>query len=249
MLARSSVVACVALAGCDFVFGLSGQPDPCELASFADKDATTIAEADAFSVDWDQTLALLEQRGLMYELALPAGELTAIDVDVYNHVALALTPEGNALFYTIAVEPFELRGALRSADTWLLDAAVPAGTFAGTPSADEFGPRRVLVRRLPSDEDVQEFVDDNGRWLPIGAPTRVVTQGSPNLTPNGLTMVFVGRDLDGLPGIYAASRDGVDASFGEPVLLRAGDYRAPQLCGRCQQLYAIDNGMLVRFDR
>jgi hypothetical protein len=135
---------------------------------------------------------------------------------------------------------------VRAADAWQLDAAVPPGMFAGTPSADAFGPRRVFVRTQPNSEDVQEFVDDHGRWTPIGAPLRVPGAVSPNLTPNGLTIVFAATDAG---GVFAASRDDVDSPFGEPVLLRTGDYRVPQLCGRCQQLYAIDNGILVRFDR
>jgi hypothetical protein len=247
-LSSLALVALVALGGCDFVFGLTDQPEPCELASFATADETAIVEVDAFSVDWDQTFAIVEHRGLLHELTLPAGQLTPIEVDPYNHVALALTPEGDALLYTIAVEPFELKGALRTADAWQLDAAVPPGLFAGTPSADAFGPRRVLVRTSPT-EDVQEFVDDNGRWMPIGAPLRVPGAVSPNLTPNGLTIVFATTDAAGVAGVFAASRDDVDSAFGEPVLLRTGDYRVPQLCGRCRQLYAIDNGTLVRFDQ
>jgi hypothetical protein len=247
MLARSSVLALL-LGGCDFVFGLTGQPDPCELASF-DGEASAIAEADAFSVDWDQTFALIDHDGATFELALPAGEQTPIELGLYTHVTLALAPEGNAVFYTIAIEPFELRAALRGDSAWQLDAAVPPGTFAGTPSADSFGPRRVLVRMRANDEEVQELVDDDGRWMPIGAPFAVPGDASPNLTPNGLTMVFAALDAQGMPGVFAASRDDVDSEFGEPVLLRAGAYRTPQLCGKCQQLYAISDGTLVRYDR
>jgi hypothetical protein len=243
LLARSSLLV-VGLTGCDFVFGVTGQPAACELASFADARETPIVEAEAFSVDWDQTFAVIQQRGLMYDASLPSGALTSIDVDVYMNVTLALAPEGNALLYTISVEPFELKGALRANDTWQLDAAVPPGAFAGTPSADSFGPRRVLVRMRSFDENVQEFVEDAGHWMPIGEPLSVGTQMSPNLTPNGLTMVFASEE-----GIFAASREDVDSAFADPIMLRAGPYRSPQLCGRCQQLYAITDSMMIRFDQ
>jgi hypothetical protein len=254
--ARSSLF--VLLAGCDFVFGLSGQPAPCDLASFEDAARTDITQAEEFSVDWDQTFALFTESGLNWQIALPDGAPVMIDLGLYMNSSLALAPEGNALFFTAQIEPQTLKGAVRGGDTWQLGAEVPRGTFAGTPSADVFGPRRVIVRERVASEDVQEFEDVDGHWEPIGEPLPLLSVGAPNLTPNGLTMVYAGFDDALEPVVFARSRDGVDEPFGEPFALRKGALRAPQLCGQCKQLYVIDSGvdaaggdttLIVRYDR
>ncbi len=251
MLARSSAllsssVLVVLLGGCDLVFGVTGQPEPCELASFEHAQESVIADAQAFSVDWDQTFAVIYRDPITYELSLPAGEMTPIDIGVYNPVSVALAPEGTAMLYTISVEPMELRGALRGdGAAWQLDATVPRGTFAGTPSADAFGPRRVLVRMTAASNDVQEYVvDDAGHWVTSGEPFEVASMLAPNLTPNGLTMAYATDE-----GVFAVSRDDVESPWGAPVLLRAGAYLSPQLCDRCQRLYTIGEGSLRRYDR
>ena len=251
MLARSSLF--VLLAGCDFVFGVNGQPEPCDLASFDTASATPIASADEFSVDWDQTFAVFFADGFNWQMDLPDGEPRQIDLGLYNSNNMSLTPEGDALFYTATIEPLLLQGALRGDDVWKLGAAVPRGTFAGTPSADVFGPRRVLVKMLPLDETIQEYENVDGVWVPIGEPLGVSCLAAPNLTPNGLTMVYAGVDVEGHSGVFARQRDSVDDAFGLPTTLRTGNARAPQLCGKCRQLYAIDSAGdttgIVRFDR
>ncbi|HEY5921316.1 MAG TPA: hypothetical protein VIV11_06580, partial [Kofleriaceae bacterium] len=92
MLARSSLL--VLLAGCDLVFGVSGQPEPCELGSFEQAQVTAIAEADDFSVDWDQTFAVINHAGLAWELSLRDRMKTPIDLGVHLPYAIALAPEG-----------------------------------------------------------------------------------------------------------------------------------------------------------
>ena len=247
MLARSSLL--VLLTGCDLMFGLTGQPFPCELGAFDGATPRVIGQADSFSIDWDQTYAVLARDGAVFEMDLPAGEPTMIELGVYMNLGLSLTPEADALLYTIAIEPYELRGALRDSDVWQLDAAVPRGTYAGTPSADVFGPRRVLVRMRMIGEEVQEYEDRDGRWVAVGAPFEVPSMFAPNLTPNGLTMVFDAIDAEGMPGVFAKQRTHVDKEFGEPVALIRGAFSSPQLCGSCRQLYALADGQLVRLDR
>jgi len=251
LLARSSVLA-VMLAGCDFVFGVNGQPEPCELRSFGGATRTEIVEAEEFSVDWDQTFAVFSQGGLNWQMKLPDGTPEMIDLGVYVNLTFALAPEGTSLFFTAAIEPPTLRGALRDASTWAISAEVPRGTYAGTPSADAFGPRRVLVRLRYELDEIQEYEDDSGHWVAVGQPITVRTQTAPNLTPNGLTMVYSALEPELGPGVYAQSRTSVDEPFGAPVLLREGKARAAQLCGRCQQLYVVGDGegsTLVRYDR
>ena len=251
MLARSSLL--VLLAGCDLVFGVNGQPAPCELGSFDEAARTEIVEADEFSVDWDQTFAVISQVGLSWEVSLSDRIQKPIDLGVYMNLALALAPEGHAVFYTTSVEPPTLAGALRGDNAWQLDARVPIGTYAGTPSADVFGPRRVLVRMRPNDTDVQEYEDQDGRWVTVGAPFELASEFPPNLTPNGLTMVYAGFNAAGEAGVFAHSRNSVDEPFGDAVVLSMQPLHRPQLCGQCQQLYVIDGSgeynMLVRLDR
>lgn len=232
-------------AGCDSVLGLDDQPRACDLASFEGKPATFVTTAESFSIDWDQTFAVVHSQGLDYQLTLPGGAPEPIDLGVYVHTGLALTPEANALFYTNAEEPLVLTGALRGATSWKLGATVPPGALAGTPSADSFGPRRLFIRVRMTDMAVQEFEDQEGVWTPIGAPLPTTSFTPPNLTPNGLTMVYPGEDEVGNPGIYAAQRPAMDKPFGEPVLLLPGLFRNPQLCGKCRQLYVVDGGTLV----
>ncbi|HEX5061090.1 MAG TPA: hypothetical protein VFV99_17110 [Kofleriaceae bacterium] len=258
MLARFSLLAL--LAGCDLALGVSGQPDPCPLAKFANPNQDNVVEADLFSIDWDQQLAVIQRGGIAYEVTLTDKSETLIDLGPYSPASLALAPEGGALFYAVSIEPLTLKGALRRGTAeWQLDAEVPRGTFAGTPSADAFGPRRVLVRMLSYSTTIQEYeVDEHGHWETVGEPFDFAGDLAPNLTPNGLTMVYSAKDSLGQPGVYAASRDDVDSPFGKPFLLRAGALQYPQLCGKCQQLYALvpnpdlastNRSVLVRFDR
>lgn len=241
-MARFSLLLLVC-GGCDLVLGLDEDPTPCTPESFAAAPSVAITEADHFTVDWDQTFAVVSAAGLMWEVALPDGAPVAIDLGVYVDFGLALSPEGKALFYTAAIEPPLLRGALRTGDaTWTLDATAPRGTFAGTPSADAFGPRHVLVRMRQTDTEVTEYEDVDGVWMPRGAH-EVPGMLAPNLSPNGLVMVYAAD------GIYAATRASRDEWFGEPALILPGAYAQPHLLGKCHNLYVTDGTTLQRFDR
>jgi len=148
------------------------------------------------------------------------------------------------------IEPPTLMAAALQDSTWQTGQRAPRGTFAGTPSADVFGPRRVIVRLRDTQPAVQEFEDQSGIWVAVGDPHDLPGVAAPNLTPNGLTMVYavVGDN----PGIYQATRASTSAWFGDPQLVLAGDHLAPQLLGRCSNLYVIDNTTtrtLTRYDR
>jgi hypothetical protein len=245
------IVAVGSLAGCDAVFGLSGDVEPCEVGSFADVTAEDVIEAEDFSFDWDQTFGVIQTNGSMFELDPTTKALTPIELGPYSNVGLALTPEGNAMFYTIVVEPPELKGALRGGTAdWRLDAGVPRGTFAGTPSADGFGPRRLMVKmRDGVDIAVQEYEDVNGRWTTVGTPREMSTQRAPNLTPNGLTMVYSGFTETGDAAVFAEQRESTSEAFGEPTQILSGMFLNVQLVGECARLYATDGTMLRRYDR
>lgn len=243
--------ATTSLAGCDLVFGLSGDSAPCEVASFAAATPEDIAEAEDFSFDWDDTFAVIQNVGAMYELESRTKTITPIELGPYNNYGLSLTPEGDALFYTIGIEPPELKGALRGgAAEWRLDAGTPRGTFAGTPSADVFGPRRVMVKMRGGDTAVQEYEDVSGVWTTVGMPRAMsaTAQRAPNLTPNGLTMVYPGFSEVGEPAVYVAQRASMTAAFGEPMAILDGNFVNAQLVGECSRLYVSDGTILRRYD-
>jgi hypothetical protein len=253
-MARSELVraagpaALLALAGCDLVVGIDTQAEPCELGSFATATPVERAEIEDFSADWDLRFAVVMSKGSAYELDLSTEELTPIDLGPYSNFGLALVPEGNALFYTIVTEPYVLKGALRG-DAWLLDAEVPRAAYAGTPSADVFGPRRLMVRERAESDLIQEYEDVSGRWTPVGEPHAIPAGRVPNLTPNGLTMVYAGTDAQGNPAIMAAQRRTTAEWFDDPTVLLAGTFWSAQLLGECKRLYAGDGMTLRQYDR
>lgn len=248
-MARSSLaLALLVLGACDVVVGIDTDPSPCQLGSFADATPVDIVPAESFSADWDMRFAVVMSEGLSYELDLASHALTPIDLGPYVNVALALAPEGNALFYTINTEPYVLKGALRGG-AWLLDATVPRATFAGTPSADAFGPRRVLVRERAESDLIAEFEDVAGHWTSVGEPHAVSATYVPALTPNGLTMVYAGADADGNPAVMAAQRSSTSEWFGTPTVLLPGTFSSAQLLGECKRLYTSDGTMLRQYDR
>jgi hypothetical protein len=221
-MARSELVLLLALTGCDDVVGISDDPRPCGPAMFTGSGAP-IVEADAFSIDWDQQLAVLSKSGLASQYQFSDGTLTPIDLGVYVSDHFALAPEGTGLLFTAEIDPPTLLAAARKDDAaWTMGGRTPAGTYAGTPSADAFGPRHALVRVHQSDPTIREFIDDNGVWKPIGEPHEMPGVGAPNLTPNGLTLVFATED-----GVYQATRSSRETWFGEPTLVLPGFHRAP----------------------
>lgn len=261
MASRSNaVVLAVALAGCDVVFGVDvDEAVPCGSEAFDAIEPLAIAPAELSAIEWDERFAILVRDGGLAQFALPSGPASAtpIDLGAFNNMQLAIAPEGDAMFFTAAIEPPELRGAVRSQDNWRVVTEVPRGTYAGSPSAREFGPRRVLVR-LRDFEDVQEYEEVAGRWVPVGEPLALTGLDGPNLTPNGLTAVYietliiVGEGGDEISeNVQLIHRPTIDAPFSSPVTILSGRFRSPQLLGRCRNLYAIDvdDQVLKRYSR
>jgi hypothetical protein len=246
VLAALAAVVALAGSGCDLVIGMSGDARACGNASFTGAP-TTIAQADAFSIDWDEHFALLDLTGLTTRYSFADQQQTPIDLGGYVNASLSLSPEGDGLFFTAMIEPPTLMAAALDHSVWQTGKRAPKGTFAGTPSADVFGPRRVLVRLRDTLPTMQEYEDQAGIWNAVGDPHDLPALAAPNLTPNGLTMVYAGG-VDN-PGIFQATRASTAEWFGDVHLVLAGDHVAPQLLGRCSNLYVIDGDSLVRYDR
>ena len=245
-LAALAAVSALACAGCDLVVGMSGDPRPCGDATFT-RAPTAIVPATQFSIDWDEHVALITIDGVPARYSLVDHTQTSIDLGSYVPSALSLSPEGDGLFFTAMIDPPALMAAALEDTVWHTGQQAPKGTYAGTPSADEFGPRRVLVRVRDASSAVQEFEDKSGVWVAVGEPHDVPGIAAPNLTPNGLTMVYAGGQ--GNDGIFQATRSSPAEWFGEPHLVLAGVHLWPQLLGRCSNLYVIDDSTLTRYER
>jgi len=230
-----------ALTGCDVVFGLDESPAPCGAASFANAKPHDVVTAAHASVSWDRTRAIISVDESPYEVDLPSGQPVPISIGPYSTFSLSLSPEGTSLLFSVELEPPELYAAVRGkAETdWHVDTNAPVGTFAGVPSADVFGPRRVLVR-MGANGPLQEYEDDSGTWKPIGDRRDYAGEFAPNLAPNGLTMVYRGTQDDGTPAIFEAGRASTSSWFGAPTVILAGEHSDPQLLDQCHSLYAVD---------
>ena len=237
------------LAGCDTVFGLDEAPTPCTPASFANASTVDVAQVDDASVSLDRTFAVVVLSGLPYVQPLPAGSArTPMTFDSYTASSLALAPEGNALLFTAVIEPPTLMGAVRVGSGWQPDPIVPVGTYAGTPSEDGYGVRRVLVR-VEDGGPVQEYEQQAEQWVAVGDPQALDGDEAPSLTANGLTMVYGGS-----AGIMQATRATTSQPFATPLAILPGAHTHPQLLDHCQQLYVIDppadggSNVLRRYD-
>ena len=239
---RSSALL-VLLAGCDVVAGVEIERAPCDAGSFADVATSDLVAATGFSLSWDRDLIVYLTDTGAFQQRLPGGDAIAIDLGIYDVGEPALAPEGDALFYTQQIEPPLVVAALRAGTSWTFDGVAPAGSFAGTPSSPEFGPRRVLVR-VAMGGAVQEYEQDGNAWVPVGALQAVDSTIAPNLTPSGLDMVFASRD-----GVLVAHRASVDEWFGEPLLIQPGEHQFPQLLDRCRELYTLDQLVVRRYAR
>ena len=239
--------ALVMCGGCDVVFDVTGYDAKCDLHRFsASASPRAIGSAIAFSTSEDTSLLLGATDGGEFFQMTDETSPTAVDLGIYPSLAFALSPEGDQLFLTsVADEPPRIQSEQRQPDgTWMVAGRVPAGTYAGTPSALRFGPRRLLVHLEPGEVGIQEYIEsDLDTWLPAGPVLAIDTPFAPNLSPDALTMVYPAIDPtdDGTPSVFARQRDALDEAFGDPVVLLDGDHGAPQLSTRCDSLLVVDN--------
>jgi hypothetical protein len=233
--------------GCDVAFDVTGYEAKCDLHPFSNNSSPRpIATALDFSMSEDASLLVGSTDAGFFEMTND-GAPAAVDLGIYPSVAFALSPEGDQLFLSsVADEPPRIQSEERLRDEhWAVVGHVPAGVYAGTPSAHRFGPRRVLVRIEQVVPGVQEYIEsDIDTWVPTGPVLAIDTVFAPNLSPNALTMVYAGPDAtnDNNESVFARQRDALDEEFGAPVLVLEGVHRAPQLSARCDALYSVDDG-------
>lgn len=249
------VVVGANLAACDVVWGLSGEPSACELRSFdGAAELEMISGGDQYTVDGNAKLAVISISGQLFERTLGGGEPVPLALGPYPPMSIALAPEADLLFHSAGIEPPLLQVAIRNAEGIFVpaDRPGPKGVIAGVPSSEAFGPRRVMVRTKLFG-DLQEYEDDGEAWVSVGPRIPGLGSTAPNLTENGLTMVFV--DLDPATessAVFAASRDSTSEPFGESTLLRPVSLNASaQLSGKktCNTLFTSETDALRRYDR
>jgi hypothetical protein len=245
----------VSLAACDVVWGLSGEPGPCDLTAYDQAIASDLVSNLHVTVAAQaERLVFTNPANQTFEQPLAGGDPIAMSLGVYDPFTLALAPEGELLFHSASLEPPLLQVAERGADgTWRPSTRVPPkGVFAGVPTAADFGDRRVLVRTRFGRPEVQEYVDDGVRWVPVGEPFEVPGPFAPNLTISGLTMVFTAGEPSTGFQVLAANRNSVDDAFGEPSALHRSDVELAdaQLAGkRCDTMFVSEGGTLKRLER
>jgi len=258
-LLQLSLLVVANLAACDVVWGVSGEPTACELRSFADRDETDMTTGgDQFTVAADKSLAVFEDKSVLFERSLVDNNPVKLDLGIYPALAVAIAPEGDLLFHSAAIEPPLLQVATRVDGVWTpSDLKAPKGVIAGVPSALVYGPRRVLVRTRYSGPEIQEYEDDGETWQPIGPPQLAPNGDAPNLTENALTMVFADVDpASGATVMFAASRSSRDEWFGTPFPLRTLEVPintriSGQLIGNktCDTLFVSQPNAFARYDQ
>lgn len=255
MRSSLAILALVAAPGCDVVFGLDSDIGPCGSSSFDGATETMVQpETEVFSVTRDGDFGVFQQSGQLRQRALPDGELAPVDFSIYQAMQLGLSPEGDAMFFTAAIEPPKVFAGTHEglAPTWDAAGVSFHGSSAGIPSAAEFGPRRVIVRETADASTVQEYRQAGDAWEAVGDPHELLGR-APNLTPSGLDIVF--QDA---AGIEIAHRASTDEWFGDPTVISTTEAaNQPVLVGRCTTLFVVhpyaDGTMLktgvFRYDR
>ena len=249
-MARSELLIALALvSGCDVVVGLSGDQRPCGNARFGRQGHADRARPMTSRSTGTQTFAVLASDGAAVEYRFSDKSQTRDrSRRLQHHRARARARGQRPVLHGLDRAADLDGGRARRKSAWRTGQRVPQGTYAGTPSADTFGPRRSLVRARP------RLRDGPG----VRGSGRRVGRGRRSARRAGLRRAepHAERPDDGLPrrrrdspGIFLATRASTDAWFGTPVLVLEGEHRFPQLLGRCSDLYVIDDGTLTRYER
>jgi hypothetical protein len=107
--------------------------------------------------------------------------------------------------------------------------------------------------------DVQEYVEDGDRWRAVGSRQALGGTFAPNLTPNGMTAVFVETDVDGNAVVAIATRDHVSDEFSDRTVIYRSDpgvgIRSAQVQGNdvldkdCSTLIVDEGNDLRKYER
>ena len=214
-----------------------------------------------YQFDVGRTFAIAVKSNKVYRGAIdqPLVETAISDDDLNHELGIArLAPEGDQIFVQIrnkqtdatTVERFDAAGD----GMWTAIGPVTiklADEFdrISAPSRREGGRRLLLLTRasVGFSKVVQELVeDDAGQWTTVGAPYAAFDLGvdaifDPNLSADGLRLVFSGFGFSGENAIYYTDRASVDERFHQasPVfsLIGNGQALSPFVDNDCDRMY------------
>ena len=240
-----------------------GCPPPGTPLAFESAPTTIINDRllNYYQFDVGRTAAIAVKSNTVFSGALdaPLDAIAITDANLDHELRVArLAPEGDQIFVQIrdrttdvtTVERFD-----RVGDAWQLAGTLPitlADEFdrISAPTARERGPRRMLLLTRASvgfAKVIQELVeDDAGNWGPAGEPYASFALGvdgifDPNLSADGLRIVFSGFGFSGENAVYYVDRASVDERFAAatPVfsLLGNGLALSPFLADDCARMY------------
>lgn len=236
-----------ALAGCNQVYGLDstqlrdGAPPDAPYActdqppDLRGKPIEIVGGRDAarsYSISIDRRIAVAERTGTLVEgpgdgpLSMPALLMPAPSLPPGSP---RLAPEGDELFvrYYSAISPsspatverYQREGNVwaRRATILMINGAIPD---ISAPTRRDAGPRRMLV--LHSTIDLREMIETAPDvWMQVGAYTAAELGATaiqaPNLTPDGLHLVYSGQTASG-PVLGYTSRPEIGARFSVPAV-------------------------------
>ncbi len=254
-------VAIVIVAGC----GGSSPGSSCPPMPFQGQ-ATVIGSASALEIALPSSLAfaISSDGNSLYEeqpldtAAAPIVVFAATSSTVWDQPALR--PDGGELFAREG-NSSTIWSSTQANGTWTAPVQVngtfPAGSLASTPAA--IGSNGDLRMMIWDDTYLQEYTRTSGAWAAVGpslAPSDLIggpaMLASPQLSPDGRSLVFLANP--GAPGltVYATHRPSVDAAFPLPAMEILGPTTmiySPYLTADCSDLYLVENGHLVRYGR
>lgn len=241
--------------------GSTASPDApvahCTPASFADLTPTVLlAPAEEVAVPTTAAFTLAGMSGALFECDASFANPQRIDLGLYNISSPYVTPEGDELFYTPAIEPLELHTAHRVAPAqWVDMHDGPPGAYAGRPSA--LPTRRVFVDTNGVGLTWQEYEASSAGWTPVGAPYDLRAMLGPDqhgaqlsLSDDGLLLLFVNASSAGAELRYAL-RPSLADRFDSSVVLFDGEHLDAALSADCKSLITIGpqqtGSAIVRF--
>lgn len=167
-----------------------------------------------------------------------------------------LSPSGDELL--VRWKPFsngaiQVRRYTRSAAGWTRQADLPlTGQFNLAVSAPSMGPTRHLVYLADDAKSFRELSDTGSGWSDIGESYPFTSWGlaevsKPQLSSDGLRLLFHVRQAGGEIGVWYSDRPSVDARFRTPQevigapLTRGND---PYMSDDCGRIYMSDQGAI-----
>lgn len=217
-------------------------------------------EVRSYSISMDRTLAVAVRGNTLYQgegdMAFAKGANLS-PPPPSAPVSPRLAPEGDELFVSYASpvmvsSPTTIVRYTRAGDGWMADPAPILALDAtlvemSAPTRRDLGPRRMVVVATPpaAATELREYVETASGWT-LADTYALAELGTlrllhPNLTPDGLHLVFDGRDETAAPILGYASRATTNDRFANAVDMNPffgrPEVADPFLVEDCSRLY------------